>query len=189
MHDLATTYSSVNCRSRMTLHAMALLMAGLAFAFTSGAAASPCPAATVAIDVTSTAMVQNLTDVLACSGEGSFSITWHASLTIENTIKVSDNKNVTITGVGSAGIIRGALSGDVDDDSIMQNRSRTGMFSVSNRSTLRLNHLVFDGGHAEKGGAVDVLSSSSLFVFDCTFTRNKASKGGEAKLCIVQQIK
>eukprot|EP00904_Undaria_pinnatifida_P003095 jgi/Undpi1/12787/HiC_scaffold_7.g02454.m1 len=157
---------------------MAILMTGLTLAFTSGAAASPCPAATMAIDVTSTAMVQNLTDVLACSGKGSFSITWHASLTIENTIKVSDNKNVTITGVGSAGTIRGALGDDGDDDSIMHNGSRTGMFSVSNRSTLRLNHLAFEGGYAEKGGAVDVLSSSSLFVFDCTFTSNKASRGG-----------
>ena len=123
--------------------------------------------------------VQNLTDELACAGERSFNITWLASLTIEERIEVSDHKNVTISGAGVLTTIRGPLGDDSNTGGIVQYGSGGGIFSVSDGSTLRLNNLVLDGAKAEKGGAVDVLSSSSLFVFDCTFTTNNASEGGE----------
>lgn len=166
----------------MAIYFTVMLVAGLTFVSTSGPGVAPCPAGTVAIDVTSAASAQNLTDVLNCTGEGSFNITWHTSLTIDDRIDVSDNKNVTITGAGVASTIRGALADDSNAGGIIQDGSGTGIFSVSNRSTLRLNQLVFEGGNAEEGGAVDVRSSSSLFVFDCTFTRNNASNGGETSI-------
>ncbi|CAN0517252.1 unnamed protein product, partial [Laminaria digitata] len=55
----------------------------------------------------------------------------------------------------------------------------TGIFSVSDGSTLNLNHLVLDGGNEEEGAAVAVRESSSLHLFSCVFVNNAASAGGE----------
>lgn len=178
-YDNEKTGSSVHSSYRMILYAMTLLAAGLGISSTSGAPSAPCPSGTIIVNVTSMVDVQNLTDELACAGEGSFNITWLVSLTIEERIEVSDHKNVTITGAGVLTTIRGPLVDDSNTDGIVQYGSGDGIFSVSDGSTLRLNNLVLDGGQAEKGGAVDVLSSSFLFVFDCTFTSNNASEGGE----------
>lgn len=177
-HDV--TDSSLYCPDSMLFYAMAILAACLIMPFMSGAEQAPCPSGAVVVDVYSAADVQNLTSVLACAG-GYFNITWHHSLTIEQRIKVSDNKNVTVTGTGVRSSLRGALRDDNGGASgaIVKGGRGTGIFAVSNSSTLRLNHLVLEGGSAETGGAVDVDSSSSLFVFGCTFTNNSASKGGE----------
>ncbi|MEP3108479.1 MAG: hypothetical protein ABJO54_15540 [Hyphomicrobiales bacterium] len=162
----------------MKLKAMAMLAFGLITCFLSGADSGPCPSATVELHINSTADVQTLTDALSCMGEGIFSITWHGSLAIDEVIKVSDKKNVTVTGAGSA-TFRDAFGDDDGDGAVIDARTGTSIFSVSNVSTLRLNNLVLAGGKAENGGAVAVFSSSALVVFDCTFTSNIASNGGE----------
>lgn len=160
---------------------MAILAAGMIMPFMSAAEPARCPSNTVLVDVYSTADVQILTDELACTGEGFFNITWHQSLSVEKNIKVSGNKNVTITGTDFRSSIRGAFADD-NAGSVVNYGGGTGIFSVSNGSSLRLNYLVLEGGRAENGGAVDVISNSSLYLFGCNFTDNRASIGGETLL-------
>ncbi|MEP4804532.1 MAG: hypothetical protein ABJZ69_08980 [Hyphomicrobiales bacterium] len=140
----------------------------------SGAQSTECPAGIVAVNITSTADVHHLTDALACVGEGFFNITWYSSLTIYEMIEVSDEKEVTVTGVG----VRSFRGADV----VIDAGSGTGIFSVSGGSTLHLHNVVLKGGNTENGGAVAVLSSSAFFAFDCTFRNNNASNGGETPL-------
>lgn len=156
------------------------VIVGLAIMFVSRAESAPCPANAVAVHVTSAADVQDLTEALTCTGEGVFNVKWYPSLTVAQTINVSNRKTVTVTGTGHP-IIRGALANGNDWGAVVdgEGRNNTGIFSVSNRSTLHLNDLVLDGGNAEHGGAVALTSSSSLFVSSCTFTNNNASNGGE----------
>lgn len=156
------------------------LLAGLTISLLAGAEARPCPPGTVYVDVTSTADVQNLTEALACTGEGAFNITWYSNITITQRIEVSDRKDVTVTGIDFPSI-RGALADDNDAGAIVEigAGSGTGLFSVSYESTLRLKNMVLEGGDAEYGAAVDMLSFSSLLLFGCTFANNKASGGGE----------
>lgn len=164
----------------MAYDILVMMMAGLAISLVSEAKSAPCPATTVSVNVTSIADVQDLSDALTCTGESFVNVTWYPSLTIAQTINVSNRKEVTVTGVGHP-IIRGALV-DGNDHEIFADAgdgNGTGIFSVSNGSTLRLNHLVLDGGNAKYGGAVDLSSSSTLFVSNCTFANNRASKGGE----------
>lgn len=156
-----------------------MIVIGLAICFMSGAESMPCPSGTVAVNITSTADVRNLTDVLACTGGGSFDITLYSSVIIAQRIEVANMKSVSVTGAGFPSI-RGAPA---DDDgaagAIGNDGSGHGIFHVANGSTLRLNNLVLEGGNAEDGGAVNLVASSSLFVLDCTFTNNNASNGGE----------
>lgn len=150
-------------------------MAMLAFVLTTGlmtrAGAASCLPGTVAISITSAVDVQNLTDSLGCEGKGYFDITWHSNVTIDERIEVSDGKHVTVTA--------DAFNEDNAADVIIDDGSGTGIFSVSDGSALRLNNIGLRGGNAEHGGAVAVLSSSALYIYGCTFTRNNASTGGE----------
>lgn len=155
----------------MGFMATAMVAFGWTMCFMSTAESGACPLGTVVIHITSAADVENLTDALACVGQGLFDITWHSSLTIDEGIEVADDKNVTVTG--------DALGDDNVDGVVIDAGSGTGIFSVSNGSTLHLNNIGLEGGNAKYGGAVAVYSSSSLFVFGCTFTRNTASNGGE----------
>ena len=162
---------------------MVLMMYGVTIFFMSGSESALCPSRTVDLNVNSTADVHTLSDVLACTGDGSFNITWCASLTIESRIEISDMKNVTVTGNGFPSL-RGAVSEEND----------AGIFSVAMGSTLRLNHVALEGVNAANGGAVIVRSSSSLFLVDCVFRDNNASIGGEtaclphtqSRSCLVQ---
>lgn len=157
--------------SSMRYHILAVVVAGLTILLIPGAQTAPCPSnATVELDVATAADLQTFTDAINCTGPGVFNITWCSSLTIEQTIEVSNQKKVTIRGSGFH-TIRDALDDD-DDDGI-------GIFSVFNGSSLRLEHLVLEGGLSEHGGAVAVLASSYLHVVDCIITNNKASRGGE----------
>ena len=157
------------------------MMGVLAFAstmfFMSGADSAPCPSVTAAVTITSKSDVQNLTEALACEGEVEFNITWYSSVTIEERIEVFDRKNVTVTGASSPSF-GGGPGDDNDDGVVIDAGTGTGIFFVSDGSTLRLINLVLAGGNAENGGAVDVRSSSSLFAFSCIFLNNNASNGG-----------
>ena len=161
----------------MTCDVMALMMVWLVVSFLFEADSAPCPSSTVHVNVTSTADLQNLTDALACYGVGAFDITWYSSMDITENIRVSELKDVAVTGAGSP-IIRGGLLGNTGAGA-EDAGAGGGIFSVSNGSSLRLIDLVLEGGNAENGGAVNVFSSSSLFVLDCTFVNNTASNGGE----------
>lgn len=151
--------------------AMAMLAFAVTTCFISGEEAAPCPPDTIEISITSAADLANLTDSLACVGQGDFNIMWHSNVAINERLEVSDGKNVTVTA--------DALGDDNAGDVLIDAGNSTGIFSVSDGSTLRLNNIALDGGNAEDGGAVAVLSSSALFVLGCTFTRNNASNGGE----------
>lgn len=161
---------SVKLSSRTTFDFTTLMMVGVLFSLLCGAGSAPCPSSTVQVNVTSTTDLQNLTDALACSGKGVFDITWFSSMEITQIIEVSDSKEVAVTGTGFP-TIRGAVLDDIGEG---------GIFSVSTGSSLRLIDLVLQGGNAQNGGAVNVHSSSTLFVVGCTFVNNTASNGGEA---------
>ena len=153
-------------------------LSGLALSFISGAESALCPTGTVEINVTSIADVHNLNDVMNCTGEGDFMVTWYSNLTLDQTIEASNMKNVTVTGVGSPTIHGGLYNENTGEDNLDAGEG-LGIFSVSDASTLKLSNLVLTGGNAQDGGAVNLLSSSSLFVYDCTFLSNNASNGGE----------
>ena len=159
------------CPYSMLPVALAVLASGLTTCFMSGAESAPCHPFTVDLNVTFTADIQKLSEELDCVGEGIFNVTWYSSLTIDDVIEVSDAKHVTVTG--------DALGDDNAAGPTIDGGRTTGIFSVSDRSTLRLNNMVLQAGNAQNGGAVTVLSSSDLFIFDCTFKRNNASNGGE----------
>lgn len=155
-----------------------MMMVGLITCYLSGAELIPCPWTTVTVNVTTAADIRNLSDVLSCIGEGDFNITWYSSLNIAEPVVVSNEKNVTVTGVFFPRI-RGGLVENNGDRAVVEAGNGNGLFSVSNRSTLRLNNLVLAGGNAEHGGAISLYSSSSLDLFGCTFVDNNATNGGE----------
>lgn len=166
----------------MRIDAQALLVVWLAISFMARAETAPCPLRTVVINVTSSADVLHLTDAIECTGDRVFDITWYNSLDIEQKIKVSDQKSVMVTGSGSPTIRAGLKDDDDYTGANIGLGSATGVFSVHNESTLILKQLVLDGGYSEDEGAVAVTSSSSLHVYDCAFTSNNASTGGETKV-------
>ena len=144
----------------------------------SGAQAVECSTRTIALNVTSTADVQQLTDVLNCAGPGEFNITWYTNQTLTRTLGISNMKNVTIVGSGNP-TVRGGLYDGAHADGNAGSGSDGGIFSVYNASMLHLSHLNLAGGNSHDGAAVNVLNSSTLSVIDCTFEDNSASYGGE----------
>ncbi|CAN0266005.1 unnamed protein product, partial [Laminaria digitata] len=64
-----------------------------------------------------------------------------------------------------------------DGGSLVNAGGGIGIFSVSGGSKLSLTNLVLEGGNAEYGAAINLLSSSYLFAYDCNFLNNNASIG------------
>lgn len=159
----------------MIYHGMVMIMAGIVFSSVRGAQPAPCPSDTMAVGLTSNGGIQALTDALNCTGAGVFDVTLHGHLQLKKTIEVSDQKNVTVTGfVDNArdGTSDACIYADIGDE------NATGLFSVSNGSTLNIHNLTLKGGFSEYGGAVSVTSSSYLYAFDCHFINNTASSAG-----------
>lgn len=152
---------------------LAALVAILSLSFISPAASAPCPAGAVAMNVGSTADLQNMTNLINCTGKGSFDVIWTGTLPLLQTIELSDTKNLTITGSTYSTLLTGSLGAGIDAG------NTTGLFAVSGGSTLRLQNLVLKGGSAEDGGGVDVRSSSTVNVVGCSFLNNSASIGGK----------
>lgn len=146
--------------------------------FAPAAEPAQCPSAIIAASVTSIADVHNLADALNCTGPGDFDVTWNSDLQLDRSIDVSNMKTVTVTGSGFP-TIRGALGKDIAPGAIGDAGLGTGIFSVSNGSTLHLNNVALEGGGAIKGGAISVIHSSSLFVSGCSFTSSNGIQGGE----------
>eukprot|EP00904_Undaria_pinnatifida_P007520 jgi/Undpi1/3899/HiC_scaffold_16.g07267.m1 len=120
-----------------------------------------------------------------CSGEGFFSATLYNSVQIQQRIEVSTRKTVNITGDGFPTISAATLDNALDSaesSAVTDVGNSTGIFLVSGGSTLTMKSLILDGGRSEDGGAVVVLSSSSMHVFDCTFKNNNATNTGGDKL-------
>ena len=159
-----------------------VVLAGWTSSFISGAELVACPSETVSMDLTTTADIQSLTDAMNCSGEGFFNATLYNSVQIQQRIEVSDQKTVTITGEGLPTISAATLDDALDSaesSAVTDVGNSIGIFLVSGGSTLTVNALVLEGGRSEDGGAVVVLSSSSMHVFDCTFKNNNATTGGD----------
>lgn len=168
----------VCCCNRVMIGVMATTAVGVAIAFASRGEAAPCLSGTVTVNVSSAIDAYTLSDTLNCTGHGRFDIMLHSSIFLDETIYISYNKNVTITGFGFPTILGGVEQGN-DAGDAFNPAIGTGIFSVSEGSTLRLFDLALEGGRAEFGGAVELWSSSSLFVYGCTFFNNHASFGGE----------
>lgn len=146
--------------------------------FISGEAIVACPSGTVSAALTATDGMQSLADAMNCSGQGVFNVVLNSSVQISRRIEVSSQKIVHITGSGFP-TIRAALRDDNERSVVADAGNTTGIFLVSNGSTLTLNDVVLEGGYAEDGGAIAVLSSSSLHAVGCTFTDNSAATGGD----------
>lgn len=147
--------------------------AGLFLLLGSGAEAAACPSDTVSKDVATTSDLQGLTDAMDCTGEGHYNVTWYGNISIDLTIEVFGGKTVTITGNGVAVDEFHGISAAADAGGSAR------IFSVSDGSTLKLNHLVLDGGNEDEGGAVAVRDYSYLHVAGCIFVNNSAEAGGE----------
>lgn len=158
---------------RTDVPATMAVVAGLLLLSISGAGSAGCPSGTVSLDVAAAFDLQSLTDAMDCTGEGYYNVSWHGNIDIDQTIEVFGEKTVSVTGYG--------VSTDEmhDTRAVVGAGGTTGLFIVSDGSTLKLNHLVLDGGYGEEGGAVVVRDSSSLHVFSCIFVNNAASAGGE----------
>ena len=158
---------------------LATKVAGWAMLYISGAETAPCSSDPVAVNVNSTSGVQGLINEINCTGEGFFDVTWYGTVQIEQTIVVSDQKSVTITGSNSPT----ASTGESDPDepvATIDGGNTTELFWVSDGSILTLNNLVLNGGYSESNGGGVTVSSGSLNVFGCAFANNQAlSFGGE----------
>lgn len=107
---------------------------------------------------------------------GIYNITWYGRQQLHERIEISDTKYVTITGVTRLGTDPAAAN-DAGSSS-----TTGGLFFVDGGSTLTLRSLLLDGGQSQEGGAISAMDGSVVNVFDCAFTNNNASNGGDAKL-------
>lgn len=134
------------------------------------AGSAPCTSGPVYLTVLTETDIENVTAAMNCSGKAEFHITWQGIVQITQPFQVSDHKNLTVTG----GVLDGAGVAAVVDGG-----NTTGMFEVSEGSTLILSGMMLKRGNSDRGGAVFVTGSSALSVVDCGFTDNLAWKGGE----------
>ena len=155
----------------MILGVLVLVVGMLSYSFMSGAEAAACSAGAISMNVTTAAELQNMIDTINCTGEGFFHATWTGSLQLGQRIELSDSKTLTIT--GSRPVLTNLPSAVIDAG------GTTGIFGVSNGSTLTLDNLVLQGGASENGAAVDVRSFSSVHVSGCVFVNNNSTTGGE----------
>ena len=161
---------------------LATTAAGWAMLHISGAETAPCSYHPVAVNVNSTSGVQGLINEINCTGEGVFDVTWYDTVQIEQTIAVSDQKSVTVTGSNSPT----ASTGESDPDepvATIDGGNTTGLFRVSDGSILTLNNVVLNGGYSEDNGGAVTVSFGSLNVFGCAFANNQALLyGGEVTI-------
>eukprot|EP00904_Undaria_pinnatifida_P012520 jgi/Undpi1/8399/HiC_scaffold_25.g10867.m1 len=157
---------------------------------------SPCPASSVTMIVSTPFQLETFIDSISCAGEGVFEVSWRGILPVQESINVFDGKNLTVTGVDFSGAAShddtynssilgldslSASSNDITYDDLhggIDAGNTTGIFSVSNGSTLSLSNMLLKGGYAANGGGVKVASSSSVYAFGCAFVNNSATTGG-----------
>ncbi|CAN0030927.1 unnamed protein product [Scytosiphon promiscuus] len=131
------------------------------------ASAVPCTSSTLVAPtvVNDTAGALLLAQAINCSG-GVFDVSWVGSVTVEETIHVSDGTVLSVEGAtdGGSPFVKGA--GEVS------------LFSA-NGGTLQLSGLSLVDGVGEDGGAIYVIDSE-LTLERCTFSGNNASSSGGA---------
>ena len=132
---------------------------------------APCTTETIVMEVASAADLETMSNAINCTGEGTFHVTWIGSLQLHQSIDISDNKQLTITGSNPV------------PETVIDGGNATNIVSVSGGSTLNLVSLVLNGGNSDEGGAVAARDFSVVNVVGCSFTNNNASLGGE-KGCI-----
>ena len=147
----------------------------------SGEEITACLPGTISVNVTTNDDMHRLTDAMNCTGQGVFNVTLYSSVQVNRRIEVSNQKRVHITGSGFP-----TIRAEPRDNELLSAfpdaGTTSGIFLVSNQSTLSINALVLEGGYAEDGGGVAVLASSSLHAFACTFKNNSAAAGGESRV-------
>lgn len=181
----------------MRLRVFGVLAAGIPLSAVSTAMPSPCPASSVTMIVSTPFQLETFIDSISCAGEGVFEVSWRGILPVQESINVFDGKNLTVTGVDFSGAAShddtynssilgldslSASSNDITYDDLhggIDAGNTTGIFSVSNGSTLSLSNMLLKGGYAANGGGVKVASSSSVYAFGCAFVNNSATTGGE----------
>ena len=153
----------------MTLLCLAAL-SWSAYSLIQAAEAAPCASGITNLDVATANDLEQFVEALACNETaGVFNVTWYGRQQVDERIDMSDMKDVTITGV--------ALDG-IDPAAANDAGSTTGLFVVDGGSTLSLRSLVLDGGQSQEGAAISV-DASVVNAFDCGFTNNNASEGGD----------
>lgn len=162
----------------MLFHVLVVVV-GWTISFISGHDIPACPHGTVSTSITTTADMERLTSAMNCSGEGVFNVTLYGSVQIKKRMEVLNTKTVHMTGSGFP-TIRAALRDNSDSSAVIDEGNTTGMFLVAGGSTLTIKYLGLEGGYSEHGGAVAVISSSSLHAIGCVFRDNSAAVGGEA---------
>eukprot|EP00904_Undaria_pinnatifida_P002787 jgi/Undpi1/12509/HiC_scaffold_6.g02178.m1 len=127
---------------------------------------APCTTETIVMEVASAADLETMSNAINCTGEGTFHVTWIGSLQLHQSIDISDNKQLTITGSNPV------------PETVIDGGNATNIVSVSGGSTLNLVSLVLNGGNSDEGGAVAARDFSVVNVVGCSFTNNNASLGG-----------
>ena len=123
----------------------------------------PCAPGISNLTVSNSAQAVDLTDSLSCSG-GQFGVSWVGEVLLSRTIAVSDGTSLKVSGSSSGGSV-------IDGGGLHQ------LFNVSGGSTLDLEGLSLVNGASGWGGAVALVGSSALSLFDCSLYGNTASRG------------
>ena len=147
-----------------------LLLAGLAYSFILATGVAQDAPDIISVDVASSNDLVIFMDNIKKDEKRVFNVTWYGRQQVGERITVSSGTNVTITGV----TLPGADPAVANDAGIA-----TGMFFVHGGSILSLRNLMLDGGDAEDGAAISVVENGVVNVFDCAFTNNIASNGGD----------
>lgn len=155
----------------LPLHFLAALAASQSFLFMSGATPAPCSSGIVSMTVTTPADLLTMISTMNCTGEGTFDVVWTGTVPLLEVVEVSQMKRLTVTGSSRA-------PADPSSD-VMDAGGATGIFRVSNGSTLTLNDMVLVGGTSVEGAAIHARDYSFVRVVGCTFTKNNATNGGE----------
>lgn len=162
----------------MASDAMIMMAVGIALAFIRVAASAPCQPVTVSLSVATAAGLQYLRDAMDFSGKAVFDVAWNSNLRVEQRIDVTDYKTVRVTGTCHHTDGNG-VPGSEDTGGVISGGYTTGIFLVSNRSSLTKTNLVSEGRYSDGERAIAVHSSSFLYVSRCAFVNNTASIGGK----------
>ncbi|MEP5375896.1 MAG: hypothetical protein ABJQ14_08910, partial [Hyphomicrobiales bacterium] len=121
------------------IRVLLIMVVGLVASLIPGAVPFRCPTGIIAFNVTSATDLLNLTDLLNCTGQGTFNVVWHSSLTLSRAIEIANMKNVSIIGSGLP-TIRGGPNNETNSSVTVDSTSGTGIFSVAGESTLHLSY-------------------------------------------------
>lgn len=125
-------------------------------------------------EITKTSYVSNVEqaaqlaqDLLSCPGE-KFEVVWNGTIVINQSLEISSNSSLTITGQGQQQGGRATIeAGDI----------ASSMFVVRG-SSLQLDGVTITGANGTDGGVVEALDGASVSFFDCNISGNTVSSNG-----------